>query len=334
MTSLPNHMTAVAISHPGGPDVLVPTRAPMPEIGDEEILVAVAAAGVNRPDVLQRTGNYAPPPGASQIPGLEIAGSVVAVGKHVRRYKLGAQVCALVPGGGYAEYCKVHEENALPLPDGFSALEAAAVPETFFTVWTNVFQRGGLKSGETLLVHGGASGIGTTAIMLGHAFGASVIVTAGSDEKCAACVRLGASAAINYRSQDFVAEVKALTQGSGVDVILDMVGGAYVDRNLSIASRDGRILQIAFLQGASATIDLAKVMGKRLILTGSTLRPRSIAEKAVIARELEERVWPLFAKQLCKPVIDSAFALVDAAQAHRRLESGAHFGKIVLTVGG
>ena len=330
MSSLPLFMTAVTISAPGGPEVLVPARIPLPEIGPEEILVSVAAAGVNRPDILQRTGSYAPPAGASDVPGLEISGAVVSAGQMVRRYKIGDEVCALVPGGGYAEYCKVHENNALPVPNGLSLVEAAAIPETFFTVWTNVFERGALKRGEILLVHGGASGIGTTAIMLGAAFEAMVIATAGSDEKCAACVALGASAAVNYRTHDFVSEVQRLTQGKGADVILDMVGGPYVERNLTAAARNGRIVQIAFLQGANVTIDISKIMVKRLYLTGSTLRPRSIAEKAAIAAALEEQVWPLFVRKHCRPVIDSTFALADAAHAHRRMESSAHFGKIVL----
>ena len=333
MSVLPDSMLAIAIVHPGGPEVLVPRRGSLPEIGAEEILVEVAAAGVNRPDILQRLGNYAPPPGATEIPGLEIAGRVVAAGDKVRRFKPDDKVCALVPGGGYAEYCKVHEHNALPVPAGLSLTEAAAMPETFFTVWTNVFERGGLKPGETLLVHGGASGIGTTAIMLASSFGAKVIATAGSDEKCAACVRLGAAHAINYRNQDFVSEVAAATQGRGADVILDMVGGPYVERDFDAAARDGRIVQIAFLQGGRVTIDLAKLMAKRLFLTGSTLRPRSVAEKAAIASALEARVWPLLAQGRCKPVIDSTFALADAAKAHERMESSAHFGKIVLLTG-
>ena len=331
MPALPTEMTAIEITRPGGPAVLATTRRPVPVAGVGEVLIKVAAAGVNRPDILQRTGNYAPPPGASDLPGLEVAGAVVAAGPGAARYKPGDLVCALVPGGGYAEYCVVHESNALPVPHGMSLSEAAAIPETFFTVWTNVFERGGLKSGETLLVHGGASGIGTTAIMLGSAFGANVIVTAGSEEKCAACVKLGAALAIDYREQDFVAEIKALTGGKGADVILDMVGGPYTDRNLEAAARDGRIVQIAFLQGPNVQINLAKIMMKRLTLTGSTLRPRSVAEKAGIAAALLTKVWPLLAAGRCKPVIDSVFPLAQAAKAHARMESRAHFGKIVLT---
>jgi NADPH:quinone reductase len=332
MTALPKDMTAVEITRPGGPEALVAGRRPVPAPGQGEILVKVAAAGVNRPDILQRTGNYPPPPGASDIPGLEVSGAVVAVGPGVARYRLGDMVCALVPGGGYAEYCSVHESNALHVPPGLSPTEAAAIPETFFTVWTNVFERGGLKKGETLLVHGGASGIGTTAIMLGAAFGAKVIVTAGSAQKCAACVKLGASLAFDYKQQDFVTEVLAATAGRGADVILDMVGGPYTPRNLDAAALDGRIVQIAFLQGGDVQVSLMKIMQKRLTLTGSTLRPRSVAEKAAIAQALEAQVWPLLAAGRCKPVIDSVFPLTEAARAHTRMESSAHFGKIVLTV--
>ena len=332
MTVLPKDMTAVEITRPGGPDVLVAGRRPVPAPGPGEILVKVAAAGVNRPDILQRTGNYAPPPGASDIPGLEIAGTVVAVGPAVKRYRAGDTVCALVPGGGYAEYCTVHESSALPVPPGLSLIEASAAPETFFTVWTNVFERGGLKKCETLLIHGGSSGIGTTAIMLGAAFGAKVIVTAGSAKKCAACEKLGADQAIDYKREDFVAAVLDATAGRGADVILDMVGGPYTPRNLDAAARDARIVQIAFLQGAEVQVSLMKIMQKRLTLTGSTLRPRSVVEKAGIARALEAQVWPLLAAGRCKPVIDSTFPLAEAAKAHARMETGAHFGKIVLTV--
>ena len=329
---MPAEMTAIEISRPGGPEVLVPVRRQVPVPGFGEILVKVAAAGVNRPDILQRSGNYPPPPGTTDIPGLEIAGVVVAAGAGATRFKVGDKVCALVPGGGYAEFCSVNETNALPVPAGLTLTEAAAIPETFFTVWTNVFERGGLKSGETLLVHGGASGIGTTAIMLGAAFGATIIVTAGSSGKCAACVTLGASHAIDYKQEDFVNAVKAATQGRGADVVLDMVGGPYADRTLEAAAKDGRIVQIAFLQGASVQINLAKIMMKRLTLTGSTLRPRSVAEKAGIARALEAQVWPLLAQGRCKPVIDSVFPLAQAREAHERMEASAHFGKIVLNV--
>jgi NADPH:quinone reductase len=325
-------MTAITIREPGGPDVLQAAQIETPDLtgsaGKGQLLVRVAAAGVNRPDILQRHGNYNPPPGASPIPGLEIAGEVVQVGEGVHRYRLGDKVCALVPGGGYAEYCAVHEENALPVPAGFSMIEAAALPETYFTVWTNVFERGGLKAGETLLVHGGSSGIGTTAIQLGKAFGARVVVTAGSDEKCAACVDLGADIAINYRAEDFVEALRA--REIKPDVILDMVGGDYLARNIACANKDARIVQIAFQKGAKIEADFLPLMLKRLTLTGSTLRPRTIAEKASIARALEEKVWPLLAQGECKPVIHATFALAEARAAHELMESSAHVGKIVL----
>jgi NADPH2:quinone reductase len=321
-------MTAIAIREPGGPEVLVPERTAVPQPGTGQLLVRVAAAGVNRPDVLQRQGAYPPPPGAPLTPGLEIAGQVVALGEGVTRYRKGDHVCALVPGGGYAEYCLAAEDNALPLPTGLTMQEAAGLPETFFTVWTNVFQRGGLEAGETLLVHGGSSGIGSTAIMLAKAFGAKVIVTAGSDDKCAACRRLGADHAINYRSEDFVARMKA--DKLEADVILDMVGGDYVGRNLRVAAMHGRIVQIAFQTGSKVEVDLMPVMLKRLTLTGSTLRPRSVAEKAEIARDLEAKVWPLLAAGRCKPVIHASFPLADAAGAHALMESSAHVGKIIL----
>jgi NADPH:quinone reductase len=301
--------------------------------GPNEVLVRVAAAGVNRPDVHQRQGNYAPPPGVTDIPGLEIAGVIVGKGDHVARYKLGDRICGLVPGGGYAQFCTVHELHALPVPGTLTAIEAAAVPETFFTVWTNVFERGALKAGEILLVHGGTSGIGTTAIMLAKAFGATVIATAGSAEKCQACLNLGADVAVNYHQADWVAETKAASAGKGANVILDMVGGDYVARNYAAAAEHGRIVQIAFLGGAVTSLDLRPLMMKRLIHTGSTLRPRTIPEKAAIAQALEQKVWPLLAANRCKPVLDSTFALEQAAQAHRRMESGTHIGKIVLTTG-
>jgi NADPH:quinone reductase len=325
-------MTAIAIREPGGPDVLQAAQIGTPDVtgsaGKGQLLVRVVGAGVNRPDILQRQGNYNPPPGASPIPGLEIAGEVIEVGEGVRRYKTGDQVCALVPGGGYAEYCAVHEDNALPVPVGFSLIEAAALPETYFTVWTNVFERGGLIAGETLLVHGGSSGIGTTAIQLGKAFGARVVVTAGSDEKCAACVKLGADVAINYRAEDF-AQVLAAREIKP-DLILDMVGGNYLNRNIACANKDGRIVQIAFQKGAKIEADFLPLMLKRLTLTGSTLRPRTIAEKASIAHALEEKVWPLLAQGKCKPVIHATFPLVEARAAHELMESSAHVGKIVL----
>jgi NADPH:quinone reductase len=281
---------------------------------------------------LQRQGSYAPMPGVTDVLGLEFAGETVARGPGATRHELGARVLALVPGGGYAEYAIAHETNALPIPDGLTDVEAAAIPETFFTVWTNVFERGGLRAGETLLVHGGTSGIGTTAIMLAKAFGAKVITTVGSDEKAAACLRLGADRAINYRSEDFVAATKEATSGHGAQVILDMVGGDYVARNYAAASIDGRIVQIAFLHGPRVDLDLRPLMMKRLIHTGSTLRPRSAAEKAVIADALHAKVWPLLASGRCKPIIDSVFPLAEVAKAHARMESSAHIGKIVLTL--
>jgi NADPH2:quinone reductase len=296
------------------------------------VLVAVAAAGINRPDVLQRLGGYAPPPGASDIPGLEIAGTVVALGEDASRFKLGDTICGLVAGGGYAEYAVVHESNALPVPAGLSLIEAAAIPETYFTVWTNVFQRGRLQAGESFMVHGGTSGIGTTAIQLAKAFGATVLATAGSAEKCQACRDLGADHAINYREQDFVAAAKEATGGRGVDLILDMVGGDYINRNYDAAAESGRIAQIAFLNGPKAEVDYRRLMMKRLTHTGSTLRPRTIAEKAGIAAELEAKVWPLIEAGRCKPVIHATFPLTEAAAGHALMESNAHIGKIVLTV--
>ena len=326
----PKTMNAVEITTPGGPDVLKLTQRPVPTPGAGEVLVRVTAAGVNRPDVLQRAGGYPPPPGASDLPGLEIAGEVVAAGDGARRFPVGARVCALVAGGGYAEYAVVHESNALPVPAGFSDIEAAALPETFFTVWTNVFERGGLVAGETLLVHGGTSGIGTTAIMLAKAFGAKVFATAGTDEKCAECLRLGADLAINYRTQDFAKEVKSATGGAGVEVILDMVGGDYIQKNYEAAAMDGRIVQIAFLNGPKATVDFTRLMVKRLTHTGSTLRARPVAAKASIARALEEKVWPLLAAKTIRPVIHARFPLAEAAAAHALMESSAHVGKIML----
>ena len=332
MTTLPQTMTAIGFDAPGGPDVLKPQQRPVPQPGPGQVLVHVAVAGVNRPDVLQRMGGYAPPPGASDIPGLEIAGRIVALGEGVSRYEVGDQVCALVAGGGYAEYAVVHEDNALPIPSGLSLEQAGALPETYFTVWTNVFQRGGLTKGESFMVHGGTSGIGTTAIQLAKAFGATVLATAGSDEKCAACRELGADHAINYRTEDFVAAAKAATGGRGVNLILDMVGGDYINRNYDAAAESGRIVQIAFLNGPKAEVNFSRLMLKRLTHTGSTLRPRTIPEKAAIARELEEKVWPLLTEGRCKPVIHARFPLAQAAEAHRLMESNAHIGKIVLVV--
>jgi putative PIG3 family NAD(P)H quinone oxidoreductase len=328
MSSIPATMTAIGITSPGGPEVLVPQERPVPVPGEGEILVEVAAAGVNRPDVAQREGKYPPPPGVTDIPGLEIAGVVAACGAGTSRWKPGDQVAALVSGGGYAQYCVAHETHALPVPAGLSAAEAAALPETFFTVWHNVFERGGLKSGETLLVHGGTSGIGTVAIQLAKAFGAHVVATAGSAEKCDACRRLGADLAINYRDEDFVAATKKAT--GGANVILDMVGGDYIERNYEAAAVEGRIVQIAFLGSSRATVDFRRLMLKRLHHTGSTLRSRSVPDKAAIARAVESNAWPLIAAGKVRPVIDTVFPFREAAKAHARMESSLHIGKIVL----
>ncbi len=324
-------MRAISIREPGDASVLIAVELPVPVPAEGQLLIKVKAAGVNRPDVLQRQGNYAPPPGAPVTPGLEVAGEVVSLGDGCIRFKIGDNVCALVPGGGYAEYCVAAEANCLPVPTGMTLIEAAGLPETYFTVWTNVFERGQLKAGETLLVHGGSSGIGTTAIMLAKAFGARVIATSGTEDKCAACVKLGADAAINYRTTDFAQELK--DRKIAPDVILDMVGGDYIGRNIALANSDGRIVQIAFQQGSRVNLDLLQLMLKRLTLTGSTLRPRSIAEKAKIATALEAKVWPLLAIGKCRPIIYATFPLVEAAQAHTLLESSAHTGKIILTVG-
>jgi putative PIG3 family NAD(P)H quinone oxidoreductase len=329
---LPAKMTAVAISEPGGPMVLKPEKRDLPALGEGEILIEVRAAGVNRPDVVQRMGAYPPPPGASDLPGLEVAGVVAALGGNVARWRLGDAVCALTPGGGYAEYVRVHGTNALPIPAGFTFSEAAALPETFFTVWHNVFERGALKKGETLLVHGGSSGIGTTAIQLASVFGAYVITTAGTAEKCAACLKLGADRAVNYRAEDFVAVTKEATGGRGADVILDMVGGDYVARNYEAAAVEGRVVQIAVQAGAKGSADFFKLMAKRLIHTGSLLRPRSVEFKAAIAAALETQVWPLLAARRVQPVMDMIFPLKEAWRAHERMEEGEHIGKIVLDV--
>jgi putative PIG3 family NAD(P)H quinone oxidoreductase len=334
MTSKPSPkptMLAIDIQHPGGPEVLLLAFHPIPQPGSECILVRVEAAGVNRPDVLQRRGLYPPPPGASEIPGLEIAGEVVALGEGTKRFNIGDKVCALVAGGGYAEYCIVHESNALPVPPGLSMIEAAALPETFFTVWANLFQRGKLRMGETVLVHGGASGIGTTATMLAKAFGARVIVTVGSEEKQEACLRLGADLAINYHSQDFVEETKRFTNGKGADVVVDIIAGDYVARNYKVAALNGRIIQIGVQNGPARELNLMPMLAKRLTHTGSTLRSRSIQEKAQIADELEQNVWPLLEQGKLKPLIFRSFRLEEAAKAHALMESGAHIGKIVLT---
>jgi NADPH2:quinone reductase len=324
-------MTAVEIAGFGGPEVLRTCERPVPRPGEGEVLIAVAAAGVNRPDCLQRAGLYPPPPGASDIPGLEVAGTIIGAGPGVSPDIVGRTAMALVAGGGYAQFCVAPHANTLPVPAGLSMAQAASIPETFFTVWHNVFERGRLQSGETLLVHGGASGIGTTAIQLGRAFGARVLATAGTAEKCAACERLGAIA-IDYRVEDFVARTIAETGGRGADVILDMVGGDYIARNYEAAAEDGRVVQIAFLKGAVAQANFARLMIKRLTHTGSTLRIRSTEFKAAIARQLQEKVWPLLASGTVAPAMDRVFALEDAGKAHARMESGANIGKIALAV--
>ena len=322
-------MRAIEISAPGGPEVLRLVERPIPTPGSGEVLVRVEAAGVNRPDILQRLGQYPPPPGTSDLPGLEIAGTVARVGPGVSRWREGDSVCALVAGGGYAEYCVAPEPQALPLPRGFRPREAAAIPETFFTVWTNLFERGKLTEGETVLIHGGSSGIGTTAIQLARAFGATVFATAGSDAKCAACERLGARA-INYRTADFVQVLREATGGHGVDVILDIVGGDYLQRNIECLAMHGRLIQIGLLGSSRAEINLRPLMQKRLTISGSTLRTRSVEEKGAIARELEAKVWPLLASTHVGPIIDRSLPLTEAAEAHRLLEAGAVIGKIVL----
>jgi NADPH:quinone reductase len=324
-------MLTIDIRQPGGPEVLVPASHPIPQPAKECILIRVEAAGVNRPDVMQRRGLYPPPPDASEIPGLEIAGEVALLGEGAARFKVGEKVCALVAGGGYAEYCVVHESNALPVPQGLSMVEAAALPETFFTVWTNLFQRGKLAAGETVLIHGGSSGIGTTATMLSKAFGATVLVTVGSEEKRQACLDLGADLAINYRTQDFVEETRKFTGGKGADVVVDIVAGDYVARNYRAAAQNGRIVQIGVQNGPAKELNLMPMLAKRLTHTGSTLRSRSIAEKAQIAQELEQHVWPLLQQGKLKPLIFRTFRLEEAAEAHALMEAGTHIGKIVLT---
>ena len=332
MDKLPAQMTVVAISKPGGPEVLVPEQRALPQPGPDEILVKVQAAGVNRPDVAQRSGAYPPPPGASDLPGLEIAGEVVAVGSNARRHKVGDKVMSLVAGGGYAQYCIAQDAQAMSVPPALSIKEAGALPETLMTVWHNVFERGGLRSGETLLIHGGSSGIGTMAIQLAKAFGAKVFVTVGSQDKIDACLKLGADRAINYKTEDFVAVVKEATNKEGVNLILDMVAGEYVDRNYDAAAVDGRIVQIATLNGPKVTVNIAKVMVKRLTHTGSTLRPRTNADKAAMVAAIEAKVMPLLREGRVKPLMDSTFPLAKAADAHRRMETSAHIGKIVLEV--
>ncbi len=332
MTGLPEEMNAIDPAAPGGPEVLEPVRRPVPRPGPGEVLVKVVAAGVNRPDVLQRKGGYPPPPGAPSIPGLEIAGEVVAAGEGAE-IAAGELVCALVAGGGYAEYALAPAGQCLPVPDALSLVEAAAIPETLFTVWTNVFQRAYAREGETLLVHGGTSGIGTMAIALAGLFGLRVFVTCGSDDKCARALELGADGAINYRTEDFVARAKDVTGGRGVDIVLDMVGGDYLPRNLDCLAEEGRHVSIAVQGGVKAELNIVKVMQRRLVLTGSTLRPRSTEFKSLVARELREVVWPLAAEGRLRPVIDATFPLAQAAEAHRRMEAGEHVGKIVLETG-
>ena len=331
--SLPATMTIIAADGAGGPEVLKPSTAPVPTPKPDEVLIRVLAAGVNRPDVAQRQGAYPPPPGASPIIGLEVSGEVVSVGADVTAYHVGDKVCALTNGGGYAQYCVAPAAQTLPWPKGYDAIRAAALPETYFTVWANLFGHGRLAPGETVLIHGGTSGIGVTAIQLAKAFGAVVFTTAGSDDKTAACLRLGADAAINYRTHDFQAEIKTLTDGRGVDVILDMIGAAYFPRNIRSLAMDGRLVLIAFLGGSKVeTLDLAPIMTRRLTVTGSTMRPRTTAQKGALAAELRAKVWPLLDAGQCAPVIHTVFPMAEAAAAHALMESSAHIGKIMLTV--
>jgi NADPH2:quinone reductase len=332
MEKIPSQMTVIGISKPGGPEVLLPERRPVPSPGPSEILIKVMAAGVNRPDVAQRSGIYPPPPGASDLPGLEVAGEVVALGEGARKHKLGDKVMSLVAGGGYAQYCIAQDAQAMTVPAALSILEAGATPETLMTVWHNVFERGRLQPGETILIHGGSSGIGTMAIQLAKAFGSKVIVTVGSKDKADACLKLGADHAINYKTDDFVAAAKSMTEGKGPNVILDMVGGDYVERNYDAAAADGRIVQIATLGGAKITTNIAKLMVKRLHHTGSTLRPRSNADKAAMVAAIEAKVMPLLREGRIKPLMDSTFPLKKAADAHRRMETSEHIGKIVLAL--
>ena len=325
-------MIAIEIRNPGGPEVLVPVNRPTPSIGPDDVLVKVSAAGVNRPDVLQRQGRYPPPPGVTDIPGLEVAGTIEAVGSSVTSWRPGDRVCALVSGGGYAEFCAVPAPQCLPAPRGMDVTHAAAIPETTFTVWTNVFERGSLRKGETILIHGGSSGIGTTAIQLAHALGAHVYATAGSAEKCAACESLGAQKAINYRQTDFVSAVKDLTNGRGVDVVLDMVAGDYVQRNIEVLAMNGRLVMIGRQGGVKSEIDVMPILRKRLVLTGSTLRTRSVEEKGALAQSVYRHVWPLFESGAVRVIVHETFPLPHAAEAHRLMESSAHVGKIVLQV--
>ena len=331
--SLPQTMTYIAVQATGGPDVMRPATGPLPTPRPDEVLIRVRAAGVNRPDVQQRKGAYPPPPGASPILGLEAAGEVVQLGAEVTSWRVGDQVCALTNGGAYAEYCVAPAPQCLPWPAGYDSVRAGALPETYFTVWANLFQRGHLVAGESALIHGGSSGIGVTAIQLAREFGATVYATAGSEEKCAACRRLGATA-INYRTQDFVEEIKRLAEGRGVDVVLDMVGAPYMARNVRVLAMDGRLVMIAFLEGSKVeNFDFTPVMTKRLTVTGSTMRPRSTAQKGAIAGELRHKVWPVLNAGRCAPVIHATFPLAQAAEAHRLMESSAHIGKIMLVVG-
>ncbi|GAA4093574.1 NAD(P)H-quinone oxidoreductase [Mucilaginibacter panaciglaebae] len=325
-------MKAIVITQPGAPDVLQIAERPIPHYGPDEVLVKVTAAGINRPDIFQRKGNYPPPPGAPQdIPGLEIAGTIVEAGNNVKRWKVGDKVCALVTGGGYAEFCNVPESQCLPVPKGLNFVEAASLPETFFTVWSNVFDRGKLQPGESLLIHGGSSGIGATATQMAKALGSKVYVTAGSDEKCVFCKSQGADEVINYRTQDFVIEIDRMTGEKGVDVILDMVGGSYTQRNLKVLAEEGRLVMINTMEGKNVEIDLSIVMLKRLHITGSTLRPRSVEFKAAIADSLEKNIWPLLASGKIKPVVNAVFPAHRAADAHILMESSGHTGKIVLS---
>jgi NADPH2:quinone reductase len=325
-------MIAIAVREPGGPEVLVPVERPTPRPAAGEVLIKVAAAGVNRPDVFQRLGRYPPPPGITDIPGLEVSGTIADVAADVGGFRAGDAVCALVAGGGYAEYCVAPVPQCLPVPRGLDLASAAAIPETFFTVWTNVFVRGGLKAGESLLIHGGSSGIGTTAIQLARAFGARVFATAGSPEKCLACERLGAERCINYRDADFVAVVREQTAGRGVDVVLDMVGGAYFARNIEALATEGRLVEIATLEGAKAELNIQTIMHRRLTVTGSTLRARPIADKGVIAAAVHQHVWPLLESGAVKPIIYATFPLRNASEAHRVMEASVHIGKLVLII--
>lgn len=332
MANIPSQMKAIEIAAPGGAEQLRLTTRPVPPCAEGEVLVRVAAAGVNRPDVMQRQGRYPPPPGASDLPGLEIAGEIAAIGPGVSGFKLGDRVLALLAGGGYAEYALAAAPLCLPVPEGLTMIEAAAVPETYFTVWTNLFQRGGCKSGDTVLVHGGTSGIGTTAIQLASAWGARVFATAGSPDKCRACERLGAVRGIDYKTEDFVEVVRSATAGRGVDLILDMVAGSYVARNIEAAATEGRIVTISLLGGAKAEINMGHLMQKRLTLTGSTLRARTVAQKAIVAEAVRKNVWPLLAAGRVKPVVHASFPLAQASAAHTLMESSQHIGKIVLTM--